>query len=192
MNKENLKILLIGASGTIGNIIAPPIAQNHELLTAGRKSGDIVVDISDKESIANLFRRVKNVDAIICAAGDSATNDLIYLTEAQIIVGVNQKLLSQINLVLVEQNYLNENGSFTLTSGKMAEKPAKSSVGKAVANGGINSFVLAASLELPRGIRINVVRPTKVADLPGKDLVNAYLTSIATSANGEVSRIGYN
>ena len=61
-----------------------------------------------------------------------------------------------------------------------------------VANGAINSFVLAAALEMPKGIRVNVVSPSKVADISSSDLINAYLKCIDTAANGEIIRIGYN
>jgi NAD(P)-dependent dehydrogenase (short-subunit alcohol dehydrogenase family) len=94
-------------------------------------------------------------------------------------------------LVLIGQKYLNNNGSFTLTSGKMADKPVKNNIGKAIVNGGIHSFVLAASLELQRGIRINVVSPGKVADIPINDLTNAYIKSVESEKNGEIIKINY-
>jgi NAD(P)-dependent dehydrogenase (short-subunit alcohol dehydrogenase family) len=105
--------------------------------------------------------------------------------------GIQHKLLSQINLVLVGMKFLNDNGSFTLISGKMGEKPVKAASGKAVANGAINSFVLGAALEMPRGIRLNVVSPSKITDVPATVLVAGYLKSIDTLCNGEIIRIGY-
>lgn len=187
-----MKILLIGATGSIGKILTPALKQKHEVITAGRGSGDITVDISSVTSIENLFKQINNIDAIVCAAGDSATTDLSVLTEEQFNKGIKQKLLAQINLVLIGQNYLNSNGSFTLVSGKMGDKPAKGSAGKSVVNGGINSFVLAAALEMPRGIRVNAVSPAKVIDIAATDLVAGYLQAIETSSNGEIIRIGYN
>lgn len=186
-----MKILVIGASGAIGKVVMPAFSQKHEIITAGRTSGDIQVDISSVASIEAMFKQLKNVDACVCVAGDSYTGDLLTLNEDKLNIGIKNKLLGQANLVLIGQNYLNDNGSFTLTSGKMGDKPGINAVGKAIANGGINSFGMASALEMQRGIRINVVSPAKVADIPVVDLVNGYLKSIEGTANGEIIRINY-
>lgn len=186
-----MKILLIGANGNIGKLIYPALAENHEVITAGRSHGDLKVDITSISSIEELFKQLTNIDAVICTAGDSISSELHLMNDEKYLAGIQHKLLSQINLVLVGMKYLNDNGSFTLISGKMGEKPAKASSGKAVANGAINSFVLGAALEMPRGIRINVVSPAKITDIPATDLVAGYLKSINTVCNGEIIRIGY-
>lgn len=187
-----MKILIIGADGNIGKIITPALRQKHEVITAGRNSGDVSVDISSIASLENLFAQIGTVDAVVCAAGDSVTSDLLSMTDKKYFIGVQQKLLAQINLVITGLKHIHDNGSFTLISGKMGENPVKGSSGKAVANGAVNSFVLAAALEMPRGIRINVISPSKILDIAAEDLINGYLKSIATSANGEIIRIGYN
>lgn len=186
-----MKILLIGANGNIGKLIYPAIAEKHEVVTAGRKHGDFMVDISSFFSIESLFKQITNIDAVICTAGDSTSDDLHLMNSEKYMAGIQHKLLSQINLVMVGMKFLNNNGSFTLISGKMGEKPAKAATGKAVANGAINSFVLGAALEMPRGIRINVISPSKITDIPATDLVAGYLKSIDTLCNGEIIRMGY-
>ncbi len=186
-----MKVLIIGAGGTIGKMITPVIKEKHEVITGGRNSGDITVDISSPTSIENLFKQTGHADAVVCVAGDSGTSDLLSMTEENYGVGIQQKLLAQINLVLIGLKYLNDNGSFTLISGKMGERPAKGSSGKAIINSAVNSFVLAVALEMPRGIRINAVSPSRIADISAGDLINGYLKSIETSANGEIIRIGY-
>lgn len=186
-----MKILIIGAAGAIGKIITPALEKKHEVITAGRNSGDIQVDLSSADSIKAMFNIVKNIDACVCIAGDSHTGDLATLTEENLNLGIKNKLIGQANLVLVGQNYLNDNGSFTLTSGKMGDKPAKNAAGKAIVNGGVNSFGMAASLEMPRGLRINVVSPSKVADIPMNDLINGYLQSIEGIVTGEIIKINY-
>uniref|UniRef100_F4CB42 Short chain dehydrogenase n=1 Tax=Sphingobacterium sp. (strain 21) TaxID=743722 RepID=F4CB42_SPHS2 len=191
-NYHKMKILIIGADGNIGKIITPALQQSHEVITAGRNSGDISVDISSVASLENLFKKTGSIDAIVCAAGNSVTTELLSMTNEQYLIGIEQKLLPQINLVVKGLNHVNDNGSFTLISGKMGENPTKASSGKAVANGAVNSFVLAAALEMPRGIRINAVSPSKISDIADADLINAYLKSLATSVNGEIIRIGYN
>lgn len=187
-----MKILIIGANGNIGKIITPALQQRHEIITAGRNSGDFSVDISSVASLENLFAQIGTVDAAICAAGDSVTSDLLSMTDEKYSTGLQQKLLAQINLVITGLKHISDYGSFTLISGKMGEHPAKGSSGKAAANGAVNSFVLAAALEMPRGVRINVISPSKVTDIATEDLINGYLKCIATSANGEIIRIGYN
>ncbi|QNL49174.1 short chain dehydrogenase [Olivibacter sp. SDN3] len=186
-----MKILIIGANGNIGKIITPALQQKHEVITAGRNSGDVSADISSIASLENLFAQIGTVDAVVCAAGDSVTSDLPSMTDEKYFTGVQQKLLAQINLVITGLKHIHDHGSFTLISGKMGENPAKGSSGKAVANGAVNSFVLAAALEMPRGIRINVISPSKITDIAAEDLIKGYLKSIATSANGEIIRIGY-
>ena len=127
----------------------------------------------------------------MCIRDSCFTGDLLSLDEEKLNIGIKNKLLGQANLVLVGQKYLNDNGSFTLTSGKMGDKPVKNNSAKAIVNGGINSFVLAASLELERGIRINAISPGKVSDIPVNDLVNAYLKSVESSINGEIIKVNY-
>lgn len=187
-----MKVLVIGAGGNIGKIITPALQQQYEVVTAGRKSGDISLDISSIESIENIFTQVTNIDAVVCLAGDSISEILPAMKEDTYSVGLSQKLLAQINLVLIGLRYLNENGSFTLISGKMGEKPAKGSSGKAVANGAVNSFVLAAAMEMPKGIRLNVISPSKISEISSADLISAYFKCITTEINGEIMRIGYN
>lgn len=186
-----MEILLIGANGTIGKILEPALEKNHEIISAGRNSGDFRIDLSDSNSIEKLFKEIKNIDACICVAGDCYTGDLLSLDEQKINIGIQNKLLGQINLVLIGQKYLNNNGSFTLTSGKMADKPVKNNTAKAIVNGGINSFVLSASLELERGIRINAISPGKVSDIPVEVLINAYFRSINEPINGEIIKVNY-
>lgn len=187
-----MRILIIGAGGAIGKIITPALSLGHEVITVGRNSGAVVVDISSSLSIENLFKEVAPVDAVVCVAGDSVTDSLFSMGEDDYGVGITQKLLAQINLVLIGAKHVNDNGSFTLISGKMGEKPAKGSSGKAVANGAVNSFALAAAQEMTRGIRLNVVSPSKISNLSSEDVVNAYLKSLETEVNGEIIRIGYN
>ncbi|TPG33375.1 short chain dehydrogenase [Flavobacterium pectinovorum] len=186
-----MRILLIGVNGEIGKILQPELSKNHEIISAGRNSGDFRIDLSDTNSIEKLFKEIKQIDACICIAGDCYTGDILSLDEEKLNIGIKNKLLGQVNLVLIGQHYLNNNGSFTFTSGKMGDKPIKNNIAKAIVNGGINSFVLAASLELERGIRINVISPAKVSDIPVDDLINAYLKSIETTANGEIIKVNY-
>jgi len=41
-----MKILVVGAGGDIGKAASEALADRHEIITAGRSSGDIRVDLS--------------------------------------------------------------------------------------------------------------------------------------------------
>ncbi len=184
-----MKILIIGANGTVGKIATAELRKNHEVITAGRNTGEIRVDISSAESIEKMFREAENLDACVCTAGDSETADLQNLTEEHLRVGINQKLLGQINLVLIGQKYLNDGGSFTLTSGKMGDLPSKGATGKSFVNGAINSFAKAAALDLRRGLRLNAVSPAKIGSVSDEAVAEAYRQAIEGNSSGEIFRI---
>ncbi|NML40389.1 short chain dehydrogenase [Chitinophaga sp. G-6-1-13] len=185
-----MKILMIGASGTIGKMVTAALKE-HEIVAVGRKTGAVMADISLETAVENLFKQVSDIDAVICTAGDSVTANLPEMNKEQFMVGIQQKLWPQINLVLCGMKYLKDNGSFTLISGKMGEFPVKGSSGKAIVNGAINSFVIAAAQEMPRGIRLNVISPAKVSDINGDELIAAYVRCLETAINGEIIRVGY-
>lgn len=198
-----MRILIIGANGTLGSKTAKELSQRHEIITAGRNSGEIRVDISSVDSIKNLFKNVSNIDACICTAGTGYYGDFETLTEEKMLQGIKGKLLGQVNVVLIGQHYLNDNGSFTLVSGILAEDPAKNSTCVALINGAINSFVLSAAQELKRGIRINAISPGLVEDsferygklfpgftpVPMQKVVTGFVKSIEGAVNGKIIKI---
>lgn len=197
-----MKILLIGGRGTIGKKIAAALG-SHDLIFAGRSSGDEQVDIAAPVSIENLFKRLPVVDACVCTAGTGYYGDFGTMTEEHMTAGIRGKLLGQINLVLIGKNFLCDGGSFTLTSGVAAEMPARNGTTVAMINGAVNSFVLGAAQELKQDKRINAVSPGLVEDsmerygalFPGYDpvpmtrVVNAYLRSILGALNGQIIKV---
>lgn len=198
-----MKILIIGGSGTIGRKVVAALKSKHEVITAGRTSGDIFVDITDQSSIQKMFDELKEVDACVCTAGTGFYGDYYSMTQQDLMPGINGKMLGQMNIVLIGKNYLSNGGSFTLTSGIAAEHPAKNGTAVATINGAINSFVLGSAQELKNGIRINVVSPGLVEDsferygnlFPGYNLapmtkvVNAYILSIEGAVNGKILKV---
>jgi hypothetical protein len=60
--------------------------------------------------------------------------------------------------------HIADRGSFTLTSGILSQHPTPGSASISLVNAGVESFARAAALELPRGIRINVVSPPWVRE----------------------------
>jgi len=200
---QKMRIVLIGSSGTIGRHLGERLSTKAEVLSAGRSGADIRVDISDADSIAEMYKTVDGIDAVICAAGPAKFGALSELTEDDHYVGIRGKLMGQVNLVRIGQSYLNDNGSFTLTTGILADDPVPGSSSLALVNGGLHSFSLAAALELPRGLRINVVAPTVVSDaaekysdiFPGytpvsmERVTDGYVRSVFGKTTGRVFRI---
>ncbi|UVL85243.1 short chain dehydrogenase [Pseudomonas sp. B21-028] len=154
-----MKILLIGANGTIGSAIANELAPRHEIIRIGRNSGELHVDISDSASIRALFERTGRFDALICAAGSVTFAPLGDMTEESFTLGLKDKLMGQVNLLLIGREFANDGASFTFTSGVLSHDPIKSGASAALVNGALDSFVRAAAIELPRGLRVNSVSP---------------------------------
>ena len=176
-----MKILVIGASGTIGSRIVNALSAAHEIIKANYQSGEVQIDISNIESITSAFEAIGKVDAIICATGNVAFNAFSELTRDEWDMGINSRLMGQVNLTQIGSQYLNDGGSITLTSGIIADYAIAYGTSAATLNGAIEHFVKAVALELPRNIRINVVSPTVVTEslsvygdyFPGFNSINA-------------------
>lgn len=154
-----MKILLVGAQGTLGRAVAAELGARHEIITAGRRSGDVRIDLSDRDSIVQAFAQVGSVDAVVSAAGNVAFAPLLELTDAQWQMGLGDKLMGQVNLALAAVGHLSDGGSITLTTGVLADQPIRSGAQASLVNAAIHGFVMGAAIELPRGIRINAVSP---------------------------------
>lgn len=153
-----MRVLLIGAEGTVGKAAKAALA-HHDIVTAGRSSGDIRVDLTDTKSIAAMFAKVGKIDAVVACTGHTHFGPLATMTPEQFMKGINDKLMGQINLVLIGKDHVNDNGSFTLTSGVLDRDPIRQGVNGSAVNGALSGFAMAAAIEMPRGIRINVVSP---------------------------------
>jgi len=200
---KTMKILIIGGNGTIGKTVVSHFKEDNEILIAGRTNGDVNVDIGESSSIKSMFEKVGKVDAIICIAGEAKWANFYELTEDDYYIGLKSKLMGQVNLVRIGQNYLNPNGSITLSTGILADDPVVNTTSASMVNGGIHSFVQAVTLEIKSGIRVNVVSPGMVEDayekykdyFPGhnpiqmKKVINGYVRSVKGKGNGEIIRI---
>jgi len=198
-----LKILIIGGAGTIGKKVSNHFSMKHEVLIAGRNSGDVVVDIADSQSIVAMFESIGTVDAVVNIAGDAKWAALDSMTEEDFYIGIKSKLMGQVNLVRIGQQYVNAGGSFTLSTGILADHPVALTSSPALVNGGIHSFVKAASLEMQNGVRINVVSSGLVEDavekyeayfpghnpIPMKKVINGYVKSVEGKGTGEIIRM---
>ncbi len=182
-----MKILIVGASGTLGRAVAEHLGQHHRIITAGRNSGEHRVDLRDDASVAGLFAAVGRVDALVSAAGNVHFGPLAEMTAAQFDVGLQDKLLGQIRLALIGQHHLQDGGSITLTTGILAEQPIRLGANATAVNAAVEGFVRAAACELPRGLRINAVSPTVLSEawdayadfFPGFEPVSAARAALA-------------
>src|SRR5262249_17813919 len=139
-------------------------------------------------------------DALVSAAGKVHFGDFAKLSENEVMIGLRDKLMGQVNLVLIGRDFINDEGSFTLTSGVLSHDPIRFGACASMVNGPLDAFVRAAAIELPRGLRINVVSPgVLVESLPvfgeyfrgheavaGVRVANAYVKSVEGRRTGEV------
>ena len=195
-----MKIILIGASGTIGRAIDNELKDRHQIVRVGRNSGELQVDITDPASIRRLFEQTGPFDALISAAGTGHFGPLEELTAKEFAVGLDDKLMGQVNLVLIGRDFVKDGGSFTLTSGVLSHDPIRLGAGASLVNGALDAFVRAAAIELPRGLRINAVSPGVLEEslpsygpyfrghdaVPGKRVANAYVKSVEGALTGQV------
>lgn len=159
-----MKILVIGGTGTIGQAVVAELAQRHEVITAGMNHGDLSVDIGELASIKALYTQISSLDAVVMTVGKVHFAPLAEMNEASYSIGLSNKLMGQVNTVLEGIPHLNEGGSFTLTSGILNQDPIVQGSSAAMVNGGLEGFVKSAAIELPRGLRINVVSPTVITE----------------------------
>ena len=198
-----MKIVIVGASGTVGSAVSELLAKDHQVIRVGHSRGDATVDMRDPASIKALFARVGQFDALVVASGSVAFNGLTEMTDEQWQVGLESKLMGQINLTRTAIPYLNDKGSITLISGILSEEPINWGVSASTVNGAIDHFVKASACELPRGLRINVVSPTvleesmdKYADffpgfvpVPAAKVAQAYKKSVLGIQTGQVFKV---
>lgn len=158
------KIVVVGATGTIGRAVVEELAKRHDVLHAGRSSAPYKVDLTDAESMKRLFDQIGPVDAVVCAAGNAHFGPLASMTAEQFKIGLLDKLLGQVQLALIAAQRLNDAGSITLTGGILSREPVLNGANASTVNAAVEAFVRAAAIEFPRGVRINAVSPTVVVE----------------------------
>lgn len=205
MSSKCLRILIIGASGTIGSAVKENLSKRHEVITAGTHSGDIRMDITDPDSIRHAFKQLSPLDAVITTLGKASFMpfeelEVASLNTSQHRLGIENKLLGQINVAQCARDHLVDGGSVTLTSGILNEHPVPGSVSPSMINGALEAFVKAAATEMPRGIRINIVSPSVVREaldryapffrgfkpVAAEDVALAYSRSVESLVDGQV------
>ena len=192
------RIMIIGASGTIGRAVADRLEKSHSLIRVGNRQGDYTVDLGSKASIESLFEKTGACDHVICAAGLSRFAALGEATDEDFTVSLDNKLMGQVNLVRIAHDHIPAKGSITLTTGVLARDPMPGTVPTAMVNAGLEGFVRAAALDLVDSIRINAVSPIFVTStarrmgmptagtMSAADTANAYEAAVSGDMTGKV------
>jgi NAD(P)-dependent dehydrogenase (short-subunit alcohol dehydrogenase family) len=195
-----MKIVVVGATGTIGKFVVAALQDRHEIVKVGSRGGEHQVDIADGNSIRALFKKIGRFDALVSAAGKVHFGDFTAMTEKEMQIGLLNKLMGQVNLVLIGRDHINDKGSFTLTSGLLNHDPIRDGAAASLVNGALDGFVVGAAIEMPRGLRINVVSPGVLTEslpvfgayfrgfeaVPGKRVADAYVKSVEGLQTGKV------
>lgn len=194
-----MRILVVGATGTIGSAIVDALVERgHDVALAGATRGDLSVNIADPASIDRLYAAALPLDAVVCAAGRAEFGTLDALSDDAFGASVASKLMGQVNLVRRGIGRVRHGGSFTLTSGDLSQKPSPGSVAVTMTGAAVEAFARAAAIDLQGRYRINVVSPGWVAEsrvraglppMPGiwaKDLAARYVALVEGDDSGAV------
>jgi NAD(P)-dependent dehydrogenase (short-subunit alcohol dehydrogenase family) len=194
-----MNVLVVGGTGTIGAAVVDALRdEGHQVRTAERKGGDLQVDITSADSVRAMLAQAGRVDAIVSAAGGAAWKPLAQLTDDDFEMSLHYKLMGQVNLARYGVDSLADGGSITLTSGVLSQEPMPGSAAVSLVNAGLEGFARAAALDLPRGIRINVISPPWVTEtlqamgmdtsigMPAAQVARAYVDAVKGSQTGQV------
>ncbi len=195
-----MKIVIVGASGTVGQAVTAELSKRHDIVTASRSAADVDIDLGDEASIEAGLKTAAPFDAVVSCAGSVVFKPLAEMTADDYAFGLMNKVLGQINLIRHGIEHMNPGGSFTLTAGVLADDPIRLGSCASVANGAVESFVKAAAIELADGHRINAVSATVLTSsydtyfdyFPGvvpvdDDIVaRAYAKSVEGAQTGQV------
>ena len=193
-----MRILVIGATGTIGRAVVEALSARHEIIAASHNRSPLTVDITTPASIRAMYNAVRKVDAVVSAAGQARFGALTALTDEDFAFSLGHKLMGQVNLVRFGLDHVRDGGVFVLTSGVLGRAPTPGSGAISLVNAGLEGFARAAALEAPRGIRVNVVSPPWVTEtlaalgmdksigLPAATVAKAYVQAVEETQTGAV------
>jgi len=193
-----MRILVIGANGTIGRAVVTALSAGNEIISASLRSSTVKVDLADPESIRRMYRSLGKLHAVVCAAGQAKFAPLAQLGDADFRFCLDNKLMGQVNVVRFGFDHMEDGGSFTLTTGILAQAPMPGSAAISLVNAGLEGFVRAAALEAPRNVRVNAVSPPWVTEtlqalkmdvsqgLPAAVVARAYVRSVTGTDTGSM------
>ena len=191
-----MKIVVIGSTGTLGSAVVTLLKKEHRVVGASRSSG-LTVDLEDPHTMATIFKEHPDVDAILCVAGHGAFGQLDALSDAEIKMGMDNKLLGQINLVRLARKYMKENGVVVLTTGILAQNPNPQSSMLTMINRGLEGFVEAASMDMPKHMKLHAVSPPLAQEtaekmgwggggVPAAEIATLYQKALTSPQQGKI------
>ncbi|GAA0904165.1 MULTISPECIES: short chain dehydrogenase [Streptomyces violaceusniger group] len=193
-----MKVLVIGATGTVGTAVASALEASHQVVKASRR-GPVKVDLEEPSSLDTLFAELPDLDAVVCCAASGPLVDLASVADDEIVAGARGKLLGQVALARRAVRHLRDGGSVTLTGGTFSAPLAGGSLG-ALINSGLEGFVRNAAAELPRSLRINLISPGWIKETlhsmgadstdgtPVSEVAGAYVEAVEGTAQGQTIR----
>ncbi|NXY94490.1 short chain dehydrogenase [Streptomyces sp. BR123] len=203
-----MRILLIGAGGRLGTAVHRSLtARGHEVVTAGRSSGDLRFDVTDPAQITALYEAADaggQLDAVATAAGSVPFKPVADMTPEDWTAAFRGKVQSQLELVRQGIGRIAPRGSFTLITGVLARSPIVTGSAASMANGAVEAFVRAAAVEIAPQ-RVNAVSPTVVTEaldvyaghFPGfapvdlAEVARAYIRCIEGVETGRILELGH-
>lgn len=199
-----MKIVVIGASGTLGRAVCAEFKARHEVVEVGASHGHHHVDATNLPNVERLFHEIGRIDAVVTTIGRVHFGPFREMTADQFWIGLRDKLMGQVNVVLAAQHHVSDGGSFTLTGGILADEPIRDGINATTVNLALEGFVRGAAVELPRGIRINLVSPTVLEEsidayqayfrgfepVTAQRAALAYCRSVEGAQTGRIYRVG--
>jgi len=197
-----MRIVIVGASGAVGQAVDRALYEHHEIIRVSR-NGAVAMDIRDPATIRAGFEKIGRFDALVSCAGKVHFGPFDTMQDAEYRVGLDDKLMGQVNLVTIGREFVADRGSFTLTSGVLSHDPIRFGSAASLVNGAIDAFVRAASIEMPRGIRLNAVSPGLLEEslgtfgpyfrghipVPAARVAQAYVKSVEGLLTGQIFHV---
>ena len=160
----------------------------------------------DGKRLAHTFRAGRHVNrgiAVVSTAGKVKFAPFEQMEAEDYEIGLQDKLMGQVQLVLIGREYVADAASFTLTTGILDADPIRQGTSASMVNGAVNAFVMAAAIEMPRGQRINAVSPGVIEEamgayapffrgfepVPAARAALAYAKSVEGAQSGRVYRV---
>ena len=191
-----MKIIIIGATGTIGSAVKELLSKDHEVIGVSRSTTPSV-DLQDSDSIEKLLKSNADTDAVLCVAGDARFGSLDHLSDDDFEYGLSSKLMGQVNVVRFARKHLKENAIIAITTGILAQNPNPASSMITMINLGLEGFVKAASMDMPRNQKLHAVSPPLVREtsvkmgwgsngVPAAEIAKLYQEALLSSEQGQV------
>ncbi len=154
----------------------------------------------DADSVRAAYEQLPPFDAVTCTSCHVTFRPLGEMRAADYDVGLRDKLVGQVNLVLEGRGRLTRGGAFTLTGGVLDHDPIVAGSSAAMVNGALDSFAEATTIEPGRGLRISVVSSGVISEalgssfrgfepVPAARSALAYAKSVEGRRAGQVLRV---